>query len=256
MTTSLEEVTRQIKSSDRTWFFLDYDGTLADFAPNPDIIEPKPEVVRCIRQLAKKPGFRVSVISGRRLEHVKKLVPVSGILLAGTYGIEILTPNGILLHREDYQKIRPVIDWLKPRWEALLDNTNGFYLEDKGWSLAIHAKDADHQQATGLLESAHQYLEKIEPRSLFRILGGEKFLEIGPAKAHKGETVRLLLEEYPFSGALLIYLGDDDKDEEAFEVVVDAGGIAIQVSQQYRQSLASVRFENPRAVINWLNSIV
>jgi trehalose 6-phosphate phosphatase len=256
MTISLEEVTRRIKIADRIWLFLDYDGTLSDFAPNPDIIEPKPGVVKCIRRLSEKPDVRVSVISGRRLEHVRKLVPVSGILLAGTYGIEILAPDGKLFHREDLQKIRPVIDWLKPRWEALLDSKNGFYLEDKGWSLAIHAKDAEHQQASQLLATAKNYLEMIEPKSLFRILGGDKFLEIGPAKAHKGKSVRFLMDEYPFAGALPIYVGDDDKDEEAFEVVMKAGGFAVQVSRHTLHPMAAARLEDPRAVLKWLNSLI
>jgi trehalose-phosphatase len=255
MTSALDQICQQVKQKLPIWLFLDYDGTLSDFAPNPDIIESKPEVIERIEHLIQHPHIRVSVISGRRLEHVKNLVPVSGILLAGTYGIEIRTPDGYELHREDYDLIRPVLDWIKPRWEALLSDKEGFYLEDKGWSLAIHARFAQSQQADQVMSSARQYILEIENKNHFRVLGGDRFLEIGPKKAHKGDTVRFLLERYPFPGALPVYVGDDDKDEEAFEVVIAAGGTAIQVSWQERQSLANARLKNPEAVLNWLKSL-
>ncbi len=56
--------------------FLDYDGTLADFAPTPDDIFPDPDLAALIDQLAALPRTEVAIISGRRLSHVQALVPV------------------------------------------------------------------------------------------------------------------------------------------------------------------------------------
>jgi trehalose 6-phosphate phosphatase len=256
MISPLDEIRKRIVRGAKVWLFLDYDGTLSDFAPNPDVIEPKPTVINLIKQLSQHPQFRVSVISGRRLQHVKKLVPVSGILLAGSYGIEIHTPQGDEIHREDYGIIRPILEWIKPKWEALLTKKEGFYLEDKGWSLAIHARFADNQQANQVLSSASACVEKMNNKKKFRVLDGEKFLEIGPKTAHKGETVRFLLDRYPFPEAVPVYIGDDDKDEEAFDVVLAAGGYAVQVAREERSSLASARLEDPEAVLNWLNTLI
>ena len=82
----------RLAQAERLWLFLDYDGTLADFAPTPEHVNPDPELVDLIERLARHPRFRVAVVSGRRLSHVQKLVPVPGVLLAGTYGIELQTP--------------------------------------------------------------------------------------------------------------------------------------------------------------------
>jgi trehalose 6-phosphate phosphatase len=152
--------------------------------------------------------------------------------------------------------IRPVLDWIKPRWEALIDGKEGFYLEDKGWSLAIHARFADMDQALRVLSFARELIDEINHKEHFRVLGGHKFLEIGPRIAHKGETVRYLLDRYPLHGALPVYIGDDDKDEEAFEVVLAAGGYAIQVSSEEISSLASARLPNPDAVLDWLKTLI
>jgi trehalose 6-phosphate phosphatase len=88
--------------------------------------------------------------------------------------------------------------------------------------------------------------------ALFRVLGGHRFLEIGPALAHKGRTVAYLLDRYPWQDALPLYVGDDDKDEEAFGVIQARGGIAIRVCEELCQTRADGRLESPQDVRSWL----
>lgn len=85
---------RNLAQIRRVQLFLDYDGTLADLAPTPEHVNPDPDVVDLLTRLAQHPAIRVTVISGRRLSHVETLVPVPGVLLAGTYGIELRTAGG------------------------------------------------------------------------------------------------------------------------------------------------------------------
>ncbi|MGD8598942.1 MAG: trehalose-phosphatase, partial [Anaerolineae bacterium] len=129
---SREWVAARLAEFERLRLFLDYDGTLADFAPTPEHVEPDPELLELLSQLAQRPYLRVAVVSGRRLKHIQQLVPTPGILLAGTYGIELQLPDGERLDRLDYGAIRPILDALKPQWAALLDGRDGFFLEDKG----------------------------------------------------------------------------------------------------------------------------
>ena len=103
----------RLAEAERLWLFLDYDGTLADFAPTPEHVVPDPAVADLISRLARHPCFRVAVVSGRRLSHIQKLVPVPGILLAGTYGIELQTPEGVCIDRLDYDCLRPALAALK-----------------------------------------------------------------------------------------------------------------------------------------------
>jgi trehalose-phosphatase len=88
------------------------------------------------------------------------------------------------------------------------------------------------------------------------VLGGHKFLEIGPALAHKGRTVAYLIDRYPWPDALPLYVGDDDKDEEAFEVIQARGGVAIKVCESPCQTRADGRLESPRDVRRWLRAQV
>jgi trehalose 6-phosphate phosphatase len=250
-----QAVAQRVAAAERVWLFLDYDGTLAGFAPTPDHVQSDPEVELLLRQLAQQPHLRVAVVSGRRLEHVQALVPVPGIVLAGTYGIQIQTPEGQRLDRLAYGTVRPTLEALKPQWQALLDGREGFYLEDKGWALAVHARFAGEAEAQAVLDQARRRAEAaLDGRAsvAFRLLGGHKFLEVGPRLAHKGRTVAYLLERYPWPGALPVYLGDDDKDEEAFAVVHAHGGLAIVVAPEPRETAADLRLPSPEAARCWL----
>ncbi|MEA3377008.1 MAG: trehalose-phosphatase [Chloroflexota bacterium] len=253
------QVERRIEQARRLRLFLDYDGTLADFAPTPDHVEPQPEVVALLTALADHPDIRVAVISGRRLGHVEELVPVSRLLLAGTYGVELRLPDGERVDRVPYDEIRPVLEQVKPRWERLLAGRDGFFLEDKGWALAIHARDAAHDEAEEVLDQARRVAtaaaEGAARRDQFRILGGHKFLEIGPALAHKGRTVDYLLQRHPWPGALPVYVGDDDKDEEAFAVIHAHGGLAVKVCDEPCHTQADARLPSPQAVRRWLATL-
>ncbi len=250
---ALADVEARLRQVDRLCLFLDYDGTLAELAPTPDHVEPDPAIKALLECLAQDPSIQVAVISGRRLAHVEKLTPVPGILLAGTYGVELRMPDGRRVERVAYDAIRPYLARIKPQWERLIAGREGFFLEDKDWSLALHARYAADDEADATLKAARQMIDL--SLDTFRVLGGHKFLEIGPKLAHKGKTVAYLLDRDPLLSAALLYLGDDDKDEEAFEVIQARGGLAILVAASERPTRADARLSSPQAVRRWLSRL-
>ncbi len=256
MLPSAAEALNQLAKHDRLWLFLDYDGTLADFAPTPDIVTPDPDLIALLTALNTKPGLRLAVISGRRLQHVRSLVPIPGIWLAGTYGVELQTPKGEQLERLDYRLIRPALENVKLTWHNLIGNHPGFYLEDKGWSLAIHARYAADQEAEETLSAARDQAQAALKYGSLRLQGGHKFLEICPQQADKGETLAYILSRDVFPEALPIYIGDDDKDERAFSTVNAHRGIAIVVTLEERPTQAGYTLANPTAVRAWLKALL
>jgi trehalose 6-phosphate phosphatase len=253
------ELTQWALETPCLWLFLDYDGTLADFAPTPDLVVPNPEVIHVLEQLVDKDFTRVTILSGRRLEHVRDLIPVPGVFLAGTYGVEFLDDTGATVTRVNYNVIRPVMEKIKPQWEQLIEGRNGFFLEDKGWTLALHARYADWRDAEEVLAQARRLTSQIYPVSHFRILGGHRFLEIAPRRANKRDTVAHLLSHYPLSNARLLYIGDDDKDEEAFPQIHTHAGVAVKViqpSQASSPTVADFCFESTEETLEWLQELV
>jgi trehalose 6-phosphate phosphatase len=256
MNLPLTQLFSRITEAERVWLFLDYDGTLAEFAPTPDHIEPQPEVIKLVSRLARHPRIQVAVVSGRRLDHIEKLLPVPSAILAGTYGIEIRGKDGNRTHRVTWENIRPRLDKLKSKWQDLLGDQEGFYLEDKGWALAIHARFAEDSLATETIDTARNAALDMVDLGAYRILGGHKFLEVGPQMADKGRTIVDLLQQFPWINALPIYIGDDDKDEAAFQAIKPYGGTSILVARDPRESAADYRLETPQAVHAWIKKLL
>jgi trehalose 6-phosphate phosphatase len=250
------ELAQTLSQSKRLWLLLDYDGTLADFAPTPEHVRPDPELIGLLDQLARHPRIRVTIISGRRLDQIETLVPVSGVFLAGTYGVEMRAWFGEQINRLDYEINRPALEALKPHWSQLIAGRHGFFLEDKGWTLALHARFAPDDAAEEVLSEARRVAGERVSFGPFQLLDGHKFLEIGPFLAHKGRTVDHLLSRYAWTGARLLYLGDDDKDEKAFGVVKARGGVAIVVAPEPRETKADCRLESPRTARRWLKTLL
>lgn len=243
----------------RLWLFLDYDGTLADFAPNPEHLEPDLAVIGLLEQLVRRPAFRVTVLSGRRLEHIRRLLPVAGIFVAGTYGIELLEPTGKVVRRAALRDIRPGLEAVRPQWEQLIRGRTGFFLEDKGWALALHARFADQRDAEQILARAREMVGARRSAGPFRVLGGHQFLELAPRLASKREAVAFLLKRYALPDARLLYIGDDDKDEEAFPVIHAGHGVAVKVRQPSQAALptsADFCLQSPADTLRWLRELL
>lgn len=236
----------------RIWLFLDYDGTLADFAPTPDHVFPDPELINLLGRIAHTPRIHLAIISGRRLAHLEKLIPLQNLTLAGTYGIELRLPGGEHLQRLPFATIRPALERIHPLWQTLIASRKGFYLEDKGWSLALHARDAEDVEAKQVLAQAQTQAQTTQLPDIFKFLGGHKFLEICPQLADKGETIRFLLREEKAEGTILVYLGDDDKDENAFQVIHEYDGLAGLVAESPKETHADFRLESPQVTRYWL----
>lgn len=256
---SKDDLTTWALGARRLWLFLDYDGTLADFAPTPDHIEPNPEIIALLNQLSQNLKIRITVLSGRRLGHIRQLLPLHGIFLAGTYGIELVTDTGEIIDRVAHEEVRPVLESIKPEWEELVHGRQGFFVEDKDWALALHARFAEDREANAAIMQARGIIHQVAPMDRFRVLGGHKFLELAPRLASKRDTVQYLLDQYPFPDSDLVYIGDDDKDEEAFPVIQSHGGVAVKVrqaSQETYPTSADFYFSSTAETLDWLRRLV
>jgi trehalose-phosphatase len=84
------------------------------------------------------------------------------------------------------------------------------------------------------------------------------FLEIAPLKAHKGKAVEYFLRHYPLPDSRLIYIGDDDKDEEAFETVHAFGGKSVLVfnpDHPEPSEATDFQMESPEEVRRWMRKV-
>lgn len=246
--TELQGLIQAVRAANTVRLFLDYDGTLANFAPNPGVASPNPEVIALLSRLVRGRKFLPAVISGRRLAQVRELLPVKGLLLAGSYGLELFLPDGRQPLAVETIRIRPTVEQVLPAWQRLASGRRGIFLEDKGLALALHARFADPEEARQILAAARAEVDRLKPGADFRLIEGDRFMEIVPAQASKARTVQLIMDRYTAPGSLAVYAGDDAWDEEAFAVVHRYGGLAVRVAAEDTITRADFRILNPRQV--------
>ena len=256
MNNEIAALTRLAAHAKTLRLFLDYDGTLAEFAASPETVTPDKEVIALLNRLVSANGVLPAIISGRRLAQVSTLLPVRGLLLGGTYGIEMQLPDGRLRTTLPFEQVRPTLERLLPHWQALILGHEGFFLEDKGWSLALHARFALPEDAASVMAAARIEAQGIQAGDIIRLQGNDRFLELAPRVSNKAATVQWILDEITPDDALIIYLGDDDKDEEAFSAVLAAGGWAVRVTAEPTITRAQVCLHDPIQVRAWLGELL
>ena len=89
-----EYLSKYIGNAEKLALLLDYDGTLAPLAPHPDLALIPNETKRILERLSNCPDVYISIISGRNVENVKKMVGLGNITYAGNNGLEIEHADG------------------------------------------------------------------------------------------------------------------------------------------------------------------
>src|SRR5947209_8046579 len=115
--------------------FLDFDGTLVDIAPRPQMVRLKPAARRILQKLSRHPRVRVVMISGRRRAELLHYIGIRGIRYFGLYGWE--SSKGALLPARSTAVLQRTLRDLEQRLHAY----PAAWIENKKSSLSIHLLD-------------------------------------------------------------------------------------------------------------------
>ena len=187
----------------RAGLFLDFDGVLADIAPNPDEAVPRPGIVDLLVALHGSLG-RVAVISGRPVGYLAPHIP-DEIDIVGLYGLESrLAGRHSTLH--EAEEWRPVMRSLT---EEAVVRFGSAVVEPKGLSLTIHYRNDEH-----LAEPMRAWVDEVAQRTGAEGRAAKRSFEVHPPiKRDKGTAV------VDLAGDLdpVAYVGDDLGDLPAFD---------------------------------------
>jgi trehalose 6-phosphate phosphatase len=210
------------------WVF-DFDGTLSPFVPDRTEARLHRECERMLRFLARSPWNRVAVLSSRTLEDVVSRVPVPGVFIGGASGLEWQFPGGhrvgpgaaseALLEKKRVG-ISPILKEM-----ALI---RGVEIEDKGWSVAIHYRNASPRS----FQKRTSLLQRLRDRTDIKLYRGHEVVEVQLVLGGgKSAGVRRLCRMADWSPARerIVYAGDDENDAVAIRWVLSKGGIGIVV---------------------------
>jgi trehalose-phosphatase len=97
-------------------------------------------------------------------------------------------------------------------------------------------------------------VQPYEDKRQVRVYRGKAVWEIRPdVRWHKGTAIRWVLRRMNAKHrTLVICLGDDRTDEDAFSVVNQLGGLSVFVGRQRTRTVARYWLKDPHEVQRWL----
>jgi trehalose 6-phosphate phosphatase len=202
--------------------FLDYDGTLTPIVDRPQDALISDDMRRVVRDLARR--CTVCVVSGRDRSVVQGLMGVDDLVVAGSHGFDIWSPQGGALEREEGREFAQLLAEVTARLHERLVSLQGALVEPKKSSVAVHYRLVDERrrpQVKAIVDAecgAHG--------DALRLMAGKMVYEIQPRlEWDKGRAVLYLLGALGLDqdDVLPLYVGDDVTDEDAFRALSGRG---------------------------------
>lgn len=195
--------------------FLDYDGTLTGFHPDPQMAKPDTTLINLLKRLTENPKNRIVIISGRDRETLDKWL--------GHLPLDIIAEHGVWLKErgktwETITKLRSI--WkneFRPILDTYVNRTPGSFIEEKDHSLVWHFRKVE----TGLGELRSReltsHLKYLSTGKNLQVLEGDMVVEVKNADVNKGRAAQKWIDTYEPDFALA--LGDDWTDEDTFKAM-------------------------------------
>jgi trehalose 6-phosphate phosphatase len=216
--------------------FLDYDGTLTPIVDRPEDALIGDGMRAAVRALAKR--CSVCVVSGRDRRVVQELMGIDDLVVAGSHGFDIWSPEAGTVEREEGAGFAELLGKVTDRLHEEVDSVPGALVEPKRSSVALHYRLVAEPERARIAAVVDALLAE-HPDEL-KVTPGKMVYEIQPKLDwDKGKAVLYLLAALGLDGndVVPIYLGDDITDEHAFEALA-ARGVGILVGDPSDPELA------------------
>jgi alpha,alpha-trehalase len=235
--------------------FSDYDGTLTPIVRRPEEAALSEDVRSLLQALSER--STVAIVSGRDRADVEQMVQLDGLAYAGSHGFDIRGP-GIEMEHEGAKRALPELDEAEREARARIEPIQGARVERKRFAVAVHYREITDDSDVRRVEQA---VDEIRAERLsLRKKGGKKIFELQPDVAwDKGRAILWLEKELGLDAArfVLIYIGDDVTDEDAFRVLQDReAGVGIRVAPPTGGTQASYWLRDCEDVRQFLQSLL
>ena len=222
-------------------FLADFDGTLAEFADDPNAVTLPAAVKDSLTRLSRRSAL-VAIISGRSLGDIRRRVDIAGLVYAGNHGLEIAGPGWTWTHPAAVKAQEAVAACCR-RLRQALRGIPGAWVEDKGLTATVHYRLTPHRFVDRVSVAVREDVARL-PTGTLAVHPGKHILEIRPEVPwDKGTAARWILSRMLGPGALeqacVIYAGDDRTDEDVFDalpdpsVTIKVGGHAQPTAARY-----------------------
>lgn len=218
---------------------FDYDGTLAPLVGSPARAAMRQTTRRLLVRASRL--YPCVVITGRaQSDALQRLRRIEVCRVVGNHGAEPAL-NARAMRRQ-------VLRWM-PALKAGLADLQGVTIEDKGLSLAVH-----YRAARARSRARRAVWSTARSLSDARLVGGKLVVNIVvPEAPHKG--LALERERSHFACDTVIYIGDDETDEDVFALDRPGQLLSIRVGRK-RASAAPYYIRNQKEIDRLLAALI
>ncbi len=218
-----ENLRERIAEADALYGFFSFDTALSQRASHGHL-RTNPAARAALIRLCAAPNTRGAVCSSRKVETMQRRLRLHRLAYVGVhgsdvqaYGLRMVTEPDLELAEGAVQKLRRACSRL-PVFEV-----PGIALEDRTWSLVLHLRLAEPQAR---IAAAEQFGKLVAGENL-QIRGSSDALEAVPDAASLWRAVLGLLAG--MRGALPVYVGAGETDEDVFAILNRRSAITVHV---------------------------
>jgi len=225
---------------------FDVDGTLIELGPSPFEVDVPDELKASLSRLLELTGGALALVSGRPIVDIDHLFTPLRLPAIGGHGAEMRLRAG-----EGRPAPRKLSEDLRLLLRGAAKFHTGIVIEDKGYSVALH-----YRQAAQCAERLRRHIAACRaafPGEPTELLLGKAMFEVKLPGINKGDAVRELMDCSPFAGRMPVFIGDDITDEAVFKTLPLLGGKSFSVTRHY-PGLAGI-FESPGQVRRALSKL-
>jgi trehalose 6-phosphate phosphatase len=221
----LDTLAERVRSAAHLYVGCDFDGTLTDIVPHPDLAKLPERTRKALDVVARLPGAHLAVFSGRPLEDLRSRAFFEGAFLSGIAGLETLDSQGQRrMHVAAEDSIAEDVRDVMRQWCARFE---GAWFEDKGPAFAVHYRAVPERFQPAFCSGVRRRFAGDPPRA--RLLHGKKVFDVLPVVDR--DKASALADWVDRPDGVLFYFGDDANDEPVYPRVRDRGGISVAIGR-------------------------
>ena len=213
--------------------FFSFDGALSQRASNGHL-RTNPASRAALIRLCAAPETRGAVISGRKVETLQRRLRLHRLAYVGVHGADVTSGGLRMVTEPDLEQAEQAMGKLRracTRIEAL--QAPGITIEDRTWGVVLHLRNAE---PGAQVEAAEQFGKLVAGEGL-QLRRGPDSLEALPEGAGAWKAVLGLLAGQ--RGALPVYVGAGETDEEIFAILNRRNGITVHVGPPPRSGTSA-----------------
>lgn len=213
----------RVAEASALYAFFSFDAALAQRVAHGHL-RTNPAARAALIRLCAASNTRAAVLSSRKVEMLQRRLRLHRLAYVGVHGADIQAFGLRLVTEPDRELTEAAVQKLRracSRQPAL--RAAGIALEDRTWSLVLHLRLASPSDAIAAAESFGALVAGAD----LQLRRGDDTLEAcAPASSLSGAALGLLAG---FRGALAVYVGSSEADEEGFTAFNRQGGITVLV---------------------------